>query len=139
MTSQGSAWKNQPGTLFTKFQQSSLKKRTYTVSHYPIVFEVLLYTCKLNWIMHSSIVSSNIWLGLTTLTFPIFSHPSCSESLGMKAALKPPWKGPHKVPLTTDTAEKPEGIQTWVHTSQQGGPHLVSDTVQMLEISESNA
>lgn len=35
-----------------------------------------------------------------------------------KTALKPHWKGPYQVLLTTDTAAKLEGIEAWVHISQ---------------------
>lgn len=87
-----------------------------------IVFEVVLYTCKLNQILDSS--SFFEWLQLSKLMFSIFSNPSDLESLGIKTALESPWKELYQVLLTTQMAAKLQGLQPWVHISQLNkAPH----------------
>ena len=80
----------------------------------------MLDTCELgSWTV---LASSNIWLQLTNLMFPIFSHPSDLEG-SLKTALKLHWKGPHHELLTTDIAAK---LEMYWHTSHSsGGLHVI--------------
>ena len=79
-------------------------------------------TCELgSWTV---LASSNIWLQLTKLMFPIFSQPPDLEG-SLKIALKPHWKGSHHELLTTDIAAKLEHTDTHLTVQEDSTWHLV--------------
>ena len=90
----------------------------------PTVFNVLLYTCKLDWILSSSGFLKCL---ATTLQIDV------SNFTNLEISLKGITPGP---PIKM--AAKFQGLETWVHVSQLKKVHLTSRPLLTLGTSKSN-
>ena len=101
------------------------------------VFEVLSYTCKLDWVLTSSSFFKQLAM-TQQINIPSGLPPSDLESLRAKTALKSPRKGLYQVLPTMQMAVKPQGLEPWIYLSQLKKTHLTPGPVQGLETCKSN-
>lgn len=68
-----------------------IKFKSYSLKTWDFCYLLINWTE--SWIL---LVFSNIWLQLSIVIYPNFSHPSDLESQRTKTALEPHWKGPYQ-------------------------------------------